>query len=197
MQVTFFKARKDNTGSALQFRIAEDNGNVFMTMFPQTGERSFNWEKRIFVSLNASEMGEMLAVIEGYIGGCGKPEEKDGKTFYQGFYHKTPNSNSSIKFAKYNDGFATGLRSERNGTSGEYKCILTIGEAFQLRELLRRAIQISLELGNKRDEEGTGSTPPGNGKPATATPKPSRKTGGTKGTSGPVAPITSDDEIPF
>lgn len=207
MEVSFFKARKAGGGSAVKFNLS-DRGGVFITMWPQkgTGEKSFDWDKRVFAALNANEMGEMVAVIEGRIDGVGSRKEEGDKVYYNGFYHSTENSKTTIRFAKYNDGIGVGVKSDRPNATGDYSCVLNIGELYALRELLRGAIIDSLTRNAQWGDnaKGQGSTAPQeNSEPVTNNSPPAAKTapktGGKKQApaAGPVAKATSEDEIPF
>jgi hypothetical protein len=201
MEVTFFKARKAGGGSAVKFNIS-DNGGVFITMFPQKGseEKSFDWEKRVFAALNQSELGEMIAVIEGRIEGTGKREEKGDKVYYNGFYHSTSNSKTTIRFARYMDGIGVSVKSERNGTTGEYSCVLNVGELYALRELLQEGIRVALAGNAKYGKEPQRNVSASNEPAAASALAKTSKTTSKKSTTvtpGPVAAATTDDDIPF
>lgn len=212
MKFTTFKPKQAGGGSAVSFNI--NDGNLWITVWPQEGTgKAFDWSKRTFATLNENEAGEMLAVIEGRIDGCGKADDRGDKgIFYGGFFHQSDGGTAQIKFSRFKDLIMVGLSTDRGEFKHDYKCSLTIGEAYVVREMLRGFIRDRLEVNNTFVKDGgvTGgeSTPATNApapstSPATAPSKGSGKpASGGKGKTqkvveGPTAALGADDDIPF
>lgn len=134
--LNFWKARKEGGGAALFFEYKTDsNRSCFVSMMPQGGSRKeWSKDKRINVKLGLSDIGALLAVINGATNGCGTLKGDR----WSGLYHESPNGgNSSIQFHIYEKtgGFIFGL--SRQGQQGADVERLSVGLTIQEVQLLR------------------------------------------------------------
>ncbi|MBM4048706.1 MAG: hypothetical protein FJ279_26685 [Planctomycetes bacterium] len=60
-----YKPTKKNTGAALSLNMSPEMEAVFVRGAAQKGEHSFDWEKRIVMKWGLSDIGKMLALLEG------------------------------------------------------------------------------------------------------------------------------------
>jgi len=103
-RLRFTRANARGTGSSILFELhpAHDitSGSIFVTLAPQKtiGSReagavvfpTFDWENKVCVKLDFTELAEMLMVFHGL-----QEAVMDGK----GFFHRSLNANTIVKFS--------------------------------------------------------------------------------------------------
>ena len=218
-KLDFWKATKENKGSALIFNTNEE-GSTFVQMFPQTGEKQFNYEARINASLGLADLGAIMAVLRSEIQGLGKPTTTDGKTTYGGLVHSRDNGAlmTFINMSYLDDGrLIFGLSAKNNGETRRYSVGIGPADKYQLVGFVQEAIIEALrrnavnnnnnrQNGGGRDEEPapapvTAKKPVAavTTAPSAAVPKKPTVTG-TKPKQAPppvVEEVTEDEEIPI
>lgn len=139
-KLSFWKPNKSNKGFAafLEYNPDQENAGVMLTFMPQapTGERKFENEKKFIAKLGPNDLGDMLAVIEGWQEGIGALDDKTG--YYKGLYHQSDSGNSSIKLEKSKNhaGLTLSLYVKRGDTSTNGFINLTLSEAAQLKSYI-------------------------------------------------------------
>lgn len=157
---TIYRANSKGTGNAINFSIADnkDKPSTFHVKFaPQNseldknGNATFNWEKPCNVKLDAHELADFIAVIEGFKQFIG-PE-----TTAAGLYHDTPSAVKIIKFGhnedkKYGEFYLSVnhfTKDEKGNkiTPEFYRAKVSLGysEAFVLREMFKFGIPLLLD----------------------------------------------------
>ncbi len=66
-RLSFYKPNKSTTGGAMQFDLNEEKESIFLEMARQKDEHSFDWQNKIAFKLSLSDIGKLLAVLEGKI----------------------------------------------------------------------------------------------------------------------------------
>ncbi len=59
-----YKPNKRLAGAAVQFDFNPEKQSVFLEAAPQSGEKAFDWEKKVTVKLSIIELGKLLLVFE-------------------------------------------------------------------------------------------------------------------------------------
>jgi hypothetical protein len=219
-KLDFWKATKENKGAALIFNTNEE-GSTFVQMFPQTGEKQFNYDARINASLGLADLGAIMAVLRSEIQGLGKPTTTDGKTTYGGLVHSRDNGAlmTFINMYYMDDGrLVFGLSAKNNGETRRYTAGIGPADKYQLVGFVQEAIIEALRRnavnnnnnrqngGGGRDEEPA-AAPVTAKKPVAATttapnaavPKKPTVTGSKPKQAPPpvVEEVTEDEEIPI
>ena len=85
-----YKPRKDNNGAASQWSIQAEKNAVFLEISKQTGEKKFDWDKKLIMKLGINDIGSLMSVLE--------KREIETELF-----HQNPKGNSSLKLKKHLD----------------------------------------------------------------------------------------------
>ena len=83
-QFTLYKPNNRGTGGVVRFGLNRERAAVFVDGANQSGEKQFDWEKKITMKWGLSDLGTALAVLERRA-----PEAK--------LFHKTEKSNSTFE----------------------------------------------------------------------------------------------------
>jgi hypothetical protein len=139
-----YKPNKQGTGSASEWQLAfhtQEKFNpwkLFFSIAKQTatdenGNNRFDWDNAIKVKMDTSDLGEIIAVLDGKQ----KEAGHGGKIF-----HQFNNDNKIINFIKNEDNgsFFIKVSHQRNGDVVSYQQNLTIGEGCALKVLLQEAL---------------------------------------------------------
>lgn len=204
-KLSIYRPNNKGDGAAAQFEFTDGKDAVWLSMAPQNGEKSFNWkEGKINVKLGIYELGAILAVCEGRVGGLGQP---DGKGGYKGSIHQiqgqdqnstiiglTPAAGKEDQPARY-----LSISAKRNG---EVLPRLSVGLGTGEREVLavfcRHAMlemMVDDYQGGGGEEASSTATDKPVVKPTTAS-APAKKPAGRKVEAGPQVNEDGSD-IPF
>lgn len=144
-KVAYWKARKDNSGTAVVFEASRDC--FFMYAFPQVGEEKFDYASRVIAKLGVNDIGEILAVLSRRNPGLGKRNE-NGQ--FSGLYHQTDKANTIIglSYDEEKNTFWCSISKKNKDDTGKgtrFAVSLSVGEATLLEAFLKRYIDILFE----------------------------------------------------
>lgn len=144
-KVAYWKARKDNSGTAVVFEAGRDC--FFMMAFPQVGEEKFDYNSRVIAKLGVNDVGEILAVLGRRIPGLGKRND-NGQ--FSGLYHQTDKANTIIglSFDEEKNTFWCSISKKNKDDTGKgtrFAVSLSVGEATLLEAFFKRYIDILFE----------------------------------------------------
>lgn len=137
--VNLYHPNKLGKGSAFQFKWFD--GAVMMSASSQNGEKSFDWENKITVKVDAHEMSNMTLVLDDKKECLGKLDDKGRDS---GLFHKTESGNKSIKLQEKDGKYFLNVATFPKG--GEMKSIsisLTDSEACYLSLFFKKCISES------------------------------------------------------
>lgn len=83
-QYALYKPNSRGTGGVVRFGLNRERAAVFVDGAPQSGEKQFDWDRKIAMKWNVPDVGAVLAVLEGRM-----PEAK--------LYHQTDKANSAFE----------------------------------------------------------------------------------------------------
>jgi len=137
-----YKARKDGSGIASQFGPSSKGDSVFLSLAKQVGamdenfNAKFDWDNKSSFKLSASDVGEILAVLDGQQNAVGPYDNERGK--HKGLFHKSGEGHAVLYFTKgMNSGFFMRLDVRRGEDKRELQHTITNGEGIVLATLLR------------------------------------------------------------
>ena len=87
---TIYKPNSRGTGAAIRFSLNRDKAAMFVEAAAQTGDRQFDWENKIIMKWGLSDIGGVLAVLQGR-----QPIAK--------LFHQTPKGNSTCDLVTRDD----------------------------------------------------------------------------------------------
>jgi hypothetical protein len=163
-KISFWKQTADNKGAAALFNTTPE-GYTFVRMMPQTGEKSFDFNSSINVSLGEFDMGSMLAVLKQKVRGLGKYNE-DKKQF-GGLVHN-PNDGvySFINMSWIDDTrlvFGLSFSDKGQGINRQYRIGLTDGEQEALIVFLEEAVKMRFAANLNAENERRNNNANGGG----------------------------------
>ncbi len=85
-EYTLYKPNARGTGGAVRFQLNRERAAVFVDGANQSGEKQFDWEKKIIMKWGLPDLGAALAVLERRA-----PQAK--------LFHQTEKSNSAFELA--------------------------------------------------------------------------------------------------
>lgn len=86
----FYKPNGRGTGGVVRFELNPDKAAVFVEAAHQSGERQFDWDRKIIMKWGLADIGAALAVLQGQL-----PQAK--------LFHQTENANSSFELHRRDD----------------------------------------------------------------------------------------------
>lgn len=87
---TIYKPNGRGTGGVVRWQINRDKGAVFVEAANQSGERQFDWDRKIIMKWSLSDLGQALAVLQGR-----QPQAK--------VFHQAEKANSAFDFNRRDD----------------------------------------------------------------------------------------------
>ena len=85
-----YKPNSRGTGGVIRFEINKAKASVFVDAALQSGEKQFDWEKKITMKWGLSDLGAMLATLQGR-----QPQTK--------LFHQAEKANSAFEFTARDD----------------------------------------------------------------------------------------------
>ena len=85
-----YKPNSRGSGGVFRFGLNLQKAAVFLEAAPQSGERQFDWERKIIMKWGFADLGAALAVIQG--------RTREAKLF-----HKSEKSNSAFELVRRDD----------------------------------------------------------------------------------------------
>lgn len=141
-----FKPRKDTSGCASQWSLASKKNAVFLEFARQkesSGPNSaFDWDNKISMKLDITDMGEILSALDGDKNGVGPLSSELER---KGLFHKNKNGNTILRLQKGDGSENWYIKISSKSGSGEVKTMqhsITLGEAKVICCLLRVAVGI-------------------------------------------------------
>jgi len=89
-EYAIYKPNNRGSGGVIRFGLNRAKGAVFLDAAKQSGEKQFDWEQKITMKWGLSDLGAVLAVLQGRM-----PEAK--------LFHKSEKANSAFGFATRDD----------------------------------------------------------------------------------------------
>jgi len=89
-EYAIYKPNARGSGGVVRFELNREKGAVFLDAANQSGEKKFDWEKKITMKWGMSDLGSVLAVLERRA-----PTAK--------LFHQTENANSAFELATQSD----------------------------------------------------------------------------------------------
>jgi hypothetical protein len=129
---TIYKPNNRGNGGAVRFNLARAKGCLFVEAAAQSGERQFDWEGKVIMKWDLSDLGAALAVLQGRM-----PLAK--------LFHQSEKANSAFELARRDDPerapYALTVSRQENADKSLRKVSipLTHGEAAVLETALRTA----------------------------------------------------------
>lgn len=87
---TIYKPNSRGTGAAIRFNLNREKAAMFLEAAPQSGDRQFDWENKLIMKWNLSDIGGVLAALQG--------RQASAKLF-----HQTDKGNSTFEIISQND----------------------------------------------------------------------------------------------
>ena len=87
---TIYKPNSRGTGAAIRFSVNRDKAAMFVEAAAQSGDRQFDWENKIIMKWGLSDIGGILAVLQGR-----QPSAK--------LFHQTAKGNSTCELITRDD----------------------------------------------------------------------------------------------
>ncbi len=145
-KVALWKPNKEGKGNAAIFEYSGEKASVFVTMMPQVpGEqRRFDQAKKVNLKLGPSDIGEILAVLNGRIEGIGR---KNDAGFWSGLHHESPSGVTKISLSKGDYGLVFRVASERGEVKTANSVGISTGEAEQLKVFLSQCLWLMQSAG--------------------------------------------------
>jgi hypothetical protein len=130
---TLYKPNSRGTGGAVRFGINPAKAALFVDAAMQSGERQFDWERKITMKWNLADIGQVLAILEG--------RQTQAKLF-----HQSEKSNSACEVTLRDDAerppYLLTLSRQDNADKQVRKVAIPMshGEAAVLAAALRGAV---------------------------------------------------------
>lgn len=87
---TIYKPNSRGTGGAVRFGLNRAKASLFVEAAAQSGEKQFNWEQKIIMKWNLTDLGTVLAALQGRI-----PQAK--------LFHQSEKANSAFDLTRQDD----------------------------------------------------------------------------------------------
>lgn len=130
---TLYKPNSRGSGGAVRFGINPAKGAIFVDAAAQSGERQFDWERKITMKWNLADIGQVLATLEGR-----QPQTK--------LFHQSEKSNSAFELTLRDDPerppYLLSLSRQETADKQQRKVAIPVshGEAAVLAAALRGAV---------------------------------------------------------
>lgn len=130
---TIYKPNQRGSGGAVRFELNRAKAAVFVEAASQSGEKQFDWERKIIMKWGMSDLGSVLAVLQG--------RQNQTKLF-----HKSERANSAFELQTRDDPnrapylLSISRQESSDRTVRKVVISLTHGEAAVLETALRTAI---------------------------------------------------------
>ena len=130
---TIYKPNSRGSGGVMRFSLNRTKGAVFLDAASQSGEKSFDWEKKITMKWGLSDLGPVIAVLQG--------RQESAKLF-----HQSDKANSAFEISRRDDPdrapFLASMSRQESADKSLRKVTipLTLGEAVVLETALRAAV---------------------------------------------------------
>jgi hypothetical protein len=130
---TIYKPNQRTTGGVVRFSLNRAKAALFVDAANQSGDKQFDWENKITMKWNLSDIGQVLAAIQG-----GTPQAK--------LFHQSGKANSSFELTARDDPgrapYLLGMSRQTAADKSVRKVAipLTHGEAAVLEATLRAAV---------------------------------------------------------
>jgi len=138
-QYTIYKPNNRGSGGVIRFGLSLDKSCVFTEAANQSGERQFDWENKIVMKWGVSDLGNLLALLQ-------------GRTAETKLFHRTDKADTSLMVSRQtnNQDHAPYLLSisRKSATDGSLKRVslpLTHAEAAILQTITTTAINRILQ----------------------------------------------------
>ena len=92
-EYALYKPNLKGSGAVVRFSLNKPKGALFVDAAPQSGEKQFDWEKKITMKWSTPDLGAVLATLQGRT-----PQTK--------LFHQSEKSNSTFEFTRREDGVA-------------------------------------------------------------------------------------------
>lgn len=131
--LTFYKPNAKGSGGVIRFGLNRSKGAIFAEAAPQSGERQFDWERKIVMKWGIADIGAVLATLQG-----GTPEAK--------LFHQSEKANSAFDLLGRDETgrapYFVSMSRQENGDKSLRKVSLPVshGEAAVLEAALRAAV---------------------------------------------------------
>lgn len=89
-EYTIYKPNGRGTGGVVRFELNRGKSAVFVDAANQSGEKQFNWEAKLTMKWGLSDLGSVLAVLQGR-----QPQAK--------LFHKSEKANSACELVRQDD----------------------------------------------------------------------------------------------
>ena len=132
-EYAIYKPNGRGTGGVVRFELNREKEAVFVDAASQSGEKSFDWENKLTMKWGLSDLGSVLATLQG----------REARTK---LFHKTAKANSALEFVRGEDPQQAPyfMRiSRKDEASGEVRKVaipITHSEAAVLETALRSAV---------------------------------------------------------
>lgn len=195
-QLAFWRPAKSGKGAGAIFSLNE-NGQAWLRIMPQAGEKAFNNEAALNVKIGQNDIGQMLMVANYREEGIGN---KGDSGFWSGLMHKFGETTTAITLNTNKDGTGYYLGVSRKQGDGEPTRMgvgLSRGDVELLRVFLERAAWASMfDEGRPAQDGGEATTQAASPKQAAAPAKPaaSKVTKVSKVAKVPVAAAAAPSE---
>ena len=128
-----YKPNSRGNGGVMRFSLNRAKGAVFLDAASQSGEKAFDWENKITMKWGLSDLGPVIAVLQG--------RQETAKLF-----HQSDKANSAFEITRRNDAdrapFVANISRQESADKSVRKVgiPLTLGEAVVLEAALRAAV---------------------------------------------------------
>lgn len=131
---TIYKPTQRGSGGAVRLNLNTEKNAVFVEAAAQSGERQFDWESKIIMKWGLSDIGNVLAVLQ-------------GRTAQAKLFHKTEVASSACELVRRDDperapyAFKISRQEEADKSRRRVALPLTHPEAALLETALRMAAE--------------------------------------------------------
>lgn len=128
-----YKPNSRGSGGAVRWQLNRDKGALFLEAARQSGERQFDWERKIIMKWGMADIGQVLAVLQGR-----QPQAK--------VFHQAERANSAFDLSRRDDPdkapyvFSVSRQEAADKTVCKVTIPLTHGEVALLETVLRTAV---------------------------------------------------------
>lgn len=128
-----YKPNSRGTGGVMRFSLNRAKGAVFLDAAAQSGERQFDWDRKVTMKWSLSDLGPVIAVLQG--------RQETAKLF-----HQSDKANSAFEISRRDDPDRAPFVAAVSRQETEDKSVrkvgipLTLGEAVVLEAALRAAV---------------------------------------------------------
>lgn len=141
--VAVYKPNNKNTGTAAQFKMGNKRDCMFLEVAkqvrPKEDKSPYDWTNKFTVKLGVSDIGKILALLNGALPPSNDPQKED-----LGLFHNNAKGNKVIKFKKQNNGYYVKISCKEGEKVDNVAFPLSVDEAELLRIALVRGYEIIL-----------------------------------------------------